>query len=327
MRAVVITKPGGPEVLQVQELPMPVPKPGEVRVKVMATAVNRLDLLQRMGKYPVPKDDPQDIPGVEYAGVVDALGDGVGDVEIGERVFGLVGGGAYAEYLVVAANLIARIPVGVSFEQAASMPEAFITAYDAMVSQGGLQAGETVLISAVGSGVGTAAVQIAQALGATNIGTARSASKLEAAKQYGLGKGIVVESGKFAEAVLAATAGNGVNVVLELVGGDYVAEDIACLAYQGRLILVGLVAGGKTEVDLAMLLRKRLNIRGTVLRSRPTAEKLDVMQTFSREMVPLIAKGAVQPVVDCVFQLEQAAAAHEYMAANENFGKVVLKVT
>jgi len=325
MKAIVITEFGGPEVLKMQEVTTPAPGKGEVLVAVEATAVNRLDLLQRMGRYPAPPGDVQDIPGVEYAGVVAALGEGVTNRKIGDRVFGLVGGGSYAEYLVIPAEMTAKIPDGVSFEEAAAIPEAFVTAYDAMVSQAELCAGQTVLISAVGSGVGVAAVQIARAIGAKSIGTARTASKLEAAKVLGLETGIEVKEGKFSDAVLQATDACGVDVVLELAGGRYVSEDIACMAPRGRLMLVGLVAGAATEIDLGMILRKRLTIKGTTLRARAMSEKMAVMKTFATEVVPLIAEGKLKAVIDRTFSLTQASEAHQYVAANENFGKVVLK--
>ena len=246
MRAVVIREPGGPDVLEVKDVPKPEPARGEVRVRVRATAVNRADLLQRMGAYPAPPGSPKDIPGMEFAGEIDAIGPDVDALDgapltIGERVCGLVGGGSYAEFVVVHARTLARIPEGLSFTDAAALPEAFVTAYDAMVSQAHLASGDTVLISAVGSGVGTAGLQIAKALGARVIGTARTASKLEDAKKLGLDEGIVTRDGKFADDVLAETSGRGVDVVLELVGGAYVDEDLRCMALRGRIVLVGLV--------------------------------------------------------------------------------------
>ena len=224
MRAIVITKPGGPEVLELREVATPEPAPGQVRVRVRACAVNRADLLQRMGMYPPPADVPQDIPGLEIAGEVDAVGSGVVELAKGDRVFGVVGGGAYAEAVVVHARTLAKIPDSLDFTQAAAVPEAFVTAYDAMVLQGGLTAGEVVLVHAVGSGVGTAAVQIARAIGARSIGTARSEPKLARARELGMNEGVVPGAGKsgpeFAAKVREATQGRGVDVVLELVGGN-----------------------------------------------------------------------------------------------------------
>jgi putative PIG3 family NAD(P)H quinone oxidoreductase len=326
MRAIVIERPGGPEVLSWQEVPAPDPARGEVRVRVRATAVNRADLLQRMGLYPAPPDAPQQIPGLEYAGEVDAIGPGVTGWKAGDRVFGLVGGGAYAEQLVTHADTLARMPDGLSFTDAAAIPEAFITAWDAMVTQAGLGAGETVLVHAVGSGVGTAAVQIARALSARALGTARTAAKLGRAGKLGMDRGFAVENGKFADDVLRATGGRGVDVVLELVGGSYVAEDLVCAAPRARIVVVGLMAGVRGDLDLSLILRKRLVVRGTQLRNRPLAEKIEAMQAFARHVVPLVASGALTSVVEQIFPLSKAAAAHTSMAANEGFGKLVLAI-
>ncbi len=326
MRAIVIEQPGGPEVLVLRDAPTPEPGRGEVRVRVRATAVNRADLLQRMGLYPAPPDSPQQIPGLEYAGEIDALGPGVLGWNVGDRVFGLVGGGAYAEQLLTHAETLARIPPNLSFADAAAIPEAFITAWDAMVAQAGLGAGETVLVHAVGSGVGTAAVQIARALSARALGTARTASKLARAGKLGMDRGFAVENGKFADDVLRATEGRGVDVVLELVGGPYLAEDLLCAASRARLVLVGMMGGTRAELDQTLIMRKRLTIMGTQLRNRPLGEKIAVGQTFARHIVPLVASGALQPIVERVFPLAEAAAAHQAMAANDGFGKLVLTV-
>jgi putative PIG3 family NAD(P)H quinone oxidoreductase len=326
MKAIVIEQPGGPEVLEWKDVPTPEPGRGEVRVRVRATAVNRADLLQRMGLYPAPPDAPQKIPGLELAGEIDALGPGVTQWQVGDRVFGLVGGGAYAEATVTHADCVARMPDGLSFSDAAAIPEAFITAWDAMVTQAGLGAGETVLVHAVGSGVGTAAVQIARALSARALGTARTAAKLGRAGKLGMDRGFTVADGKFADDVLRATAGRGVDVVLELVGGGYLAEDLSCTATRARIVLVGLMAGVRADVDLALLLRKRLHVMGTQLRNRPLGEKIAATQEFARHVVPLVASGALVPVVERVLPLSQASAAHAAMASNEGFGKIVLSV-
>ena len=326
MRAIVITKPGGPEVLELREVPTPLPSRGEVRVRVRATAVNRADLLQRVGAYPAPPGSPADIPGLEIAGEVDALGADVTELAVGDRVFGVVGGGAYAESISVHARTLARMPEGMSFTDAAAVPEAFITAWDAMVDQAGLGAGETVLVHAAGSGVGTAAIQIAQAIGARALGTARTAEKLERAKGLGLHEGIVAEGGKFAENVRKLTIGRGVDVVVELVGGAYVAEDLACIATKGRIVLVGMMAGNQVDLPLGMLMGKRAEIRGTMLRSRPLEEKILAARSFERHVVPLFARGLLKAVVHQVLPLAEAGEAHRLMASNETFGKVVLSV-
>lgn len=323
MRAIAITKPGGPEVLALVERDAPQPSRGEVRVRVRATAVNRADLLQRMGGYPAPADSPPDIPGLEIAGEVDAVGQGVERLKVGDRVFGLVGGGGYAEEVVSHERALAKIPDGIRFEDAAAIPEAYCTAHDAIVSQAGLRSGETLLVHAVGSGVGTAAVQLAKALGANIIGTARTADKLERAKQLGMDHGVVAEGGKFADAVNAL---GGADVTLELVGGGYVAEDLRCVKTLGRIVLVGLMAGTKGDIDLGLLLRKRARIFGTVLRARPLEEKIAVMRAFETQVVPLVARGLCKPIVDAVMPLDQAGKAHERMQSNAGFGKIVLTV-
>ena len=325
MRAIAITKPGGPEVLQLVERPLPEPERDEVRVRVRATAVNRADLLQRQGHYPAPPDAPADIPGLEIAGEVEAVGPGVERLAIGDRVFGLVGGGGYAEAVVSHERALAKIPAAMTFEDAAAVPEAFVTAHDAIVTQCRLALGEVLLIHAVGSGVGTAALQIARALGAFTVGTARSQDKLDRARALGLDAALLPDRGKFAEAVRAIHQ-DGAAVVLELVGGAYLAEDLRCVQTLGRISLVGLLAGAKTELDLGLVLRKRIRIFGTVLRSRPLEEKIAAMRAFEAQVVPLLARGTIKPVVDRVMPLADAAKAHEHVAANAGFGKVVLAV-
>lgn len=324
MKAVAITRPGGPEVLSVVERPLPEPARGEVRVRVRATALNRADLLQRMGAYPAPADAPADIPGLEIAGEVDAVGTGVDRLAFGDRVFGLVGGGGYAEAITTHERALARIPDGLSFEHAAAIPEAFITAHDAIVGQAGLAGGESLLVHAAGSGVGTAAIQLGRALGAFTIGTARTADKLERARALGLDAGIVPDPA-FADAVKRVDPA-GAAVTLELVGGKYVDEDLRAARSRGRIVLVGLLAGARQELDLGLVLRKRLCIFGTVLRSRPLEEKLAVMRIFEDTVVPLVARGKLVAVIDQVFDLDQAAAAHARMASNVGFGKIVLRV-
>ncbi len=326
MKAIVISRFGGPEVLELRERPAPEPSRGEVRVRVRATAVNRADLLQRMGAYPAPADAPADIPGLEFAGEVDAVGDAVSDLKVGDRVFGLCGGGAYAESLVAHARAVAKIPAALSFSDAAALPEACITAWDAMVTQAQLSAGESVLISAAGSGVGTAAIQIARAIGARSIGSARTAEKLARARALGLDEIVVASDGKFADAVLAATGGRGADVILELVGGAYLSEDLSCVATRGRIVVVGLMAGVRADVDLGALLHKRARITGTTLRARPLEEKILATQAFARHVVPLVERGLLKPVIDRVMPLQQAAEAHAYVASNQGFGKLVLEV-
>ncbi len=312
--------------LELRDVPTPAPQRGEARVRVRATAINRADLLQRMGAYPAPPDAPKDIPGLELAGEVDAVGEGVTSLKVGDRVFGLVGGGAYAEHAVAHARTLVRMPDGMSFAEAAAIPEAFVTAYDAMVTQGRLAAGETVLVHAAGSGVGTAAIQIARAIGAFVIGTARTPDKLDRARPLGLADAVVATNGRFADEVTTITQGKGVDVVLELVGGGYVAEDLACVTPRGRVVVVGLLAGPRVDLDLALLLRKRIELRGTVLRARPLEEKIDAANLLARNLAPLFATRALEPVIDRVLPFARAAEAHAYVASNDGFGKVVLEV-
>lgn len=326
MKAIAIESFGEPEVLVPVQMPEPVPAVGEALVRIRAVGVNRADVLQRRGLYPPPPDVPENVPGLEFAGEVEALGAGVTNIKVGDRVYGLAGGGTYAEYISVHARTLSKIPHNLGYIEAAAIPEAFITAYDAAVVQGKLKAGEYLLITAVGSGVGTAAVQIAKAIGAISIGTARSGHKLDQAEPFGLNHRVLTIDGAFAEEVRAATDGAGVDVVLELVGGKYVAEDIECCATKGRILLVGLVAGAKVHADLGMILRKRITIRGTTMRMRPLEEKIIAAQLLSKHLNPLFAEGILKPVVDSTFKLEDAAKAHSYMEANENFGKIVLEL-
>ena len=322
MKAIVISRFGGPEVLELREVETPQPGRGEVRVRVRATAVNRADLLQRMGAYPAPHDAPPDIPGLEFAGEVDQLGPGVSALKLGDRVFGLCGGGGYAEQIVAHARTVAPMPAGMSFASAAAVPEAFITAWDAMVTQAGLKAGETVLIHAAGSGVGTAAIQIARAIGARSIGTARTAAKLQRAQALGLDVAVTVQGGRFARQVLETGPAD---VIVELVGGPYLAEDLLCVAPRGRIVLVGLMAGRHAELDLGAVLVRRVHIMGTVLRSRPLEEKIAAVQGLARHVTPLLERGLLQPVIDRVLPLAAAAEAHAYVASDVGFGKVVLE--
>lgn len=325
MRAVIIREAGGPEVLELRDIPEPEIPHGHVRVAVRYAGVNRADLLQRAGMYPAPPGVPADIPGLEYAGVVDAVGPGAGRFAPGDRVYGLVAGGAYAEKLVVHEREAAPIPEGLGDEQAAAVPEAFVTAWDALLVRGRVAPGERVLVHAAGSGVGTAAVQIARALGCMVIGTSRTPEKLERCRQLGLDVGVVPEGGRFAPEVLRATGGAGADVVIDLVGGAYVGENLRACAARGRVVLVGLTAGARTELDLRELLRKRVELVGTVLRSRPLEEKIEAARLLERSISPWVARGMLRPVVDRVLELGEAAAAHAHVAADATFGKVLLR--
>ncbi|HEX6133910.1 MAG TPA: NAD(P)H-quinone oxidoreductase, partial [Longimicrobiales bacterium] len=281
MRAVVITRPGGVEVLALRDVADPVPGARQIRVRVHATAVNRADLMQRAGNYPAPPGAPRDIPGLEYAGVVDAVGEGVTRWARGDRVMGLVAGGSYAELIVTHENEAMRVPDALSLEDAAAIPEAFITAHDALFTRMRLEPGEWLLIHAVGSGVGTAALQLAKAAGANVAGTQRSAWKLERARPLGLDLAITADAEHFAAEVLRE-AERGVDGILDLVGGPYLAGNLRAIRVLGRILVVGLVAGAKSELDMRLLLNRRATIIGTVLRARPLDQKIEAARLFER---------------------------------------------
>jgi putative PIG3 family NAD(P)H quinone oxidoreductase len=323
MRALVIQEAGR---LVIEERPVPSPTGDQVLVRVAGAGLNRADLLQRAGRYPAPPGAPADIPGLEFAGTVEAVGPDVTGLGPGDRVMGIVPGGGQAEYLTTPESHCARVPDVFDLVEAGGIPEAFITAHDAMVVQGELMAGQRVLIHAVASGVGTAALQLARCVGATVTGTSRSKEKLERAVELGLEHPVVAPSG-FAPAALAAditAAGGPVDVTVDLLGGPYLGVNVAAAAPRGRIVVVGIIAGGRAELDLGAVLTKRLVIRGTVLRSRPSAEKADATQRFEGQVVPLLAQGAVRPIIDAVIPLAEAERAYEMVAADQTFGKVVL---
>jgi putative PIG3 family NAD(P)H quinone oxidoreductase len=324
MKAVIITRPGGAEVLEVRERPEPEPGVGQIRVRVRASALNRADLMQREGNYPVPPGVPADMPGMEYAGEVDALGASATLWKIGDRVMGIIGGAGHAEYLCVHEREAMPVPNGMSWEDAGAIPEVFLTAYDALFNRLALGAGETVLIHAVGSGVGTAGLQIAGAAGARVVGTARSADKLERAKKLGLDVGIDSSRGDWAAQVEAAIGAERVDALLDLVGSSYLEGNLRVLTLRGRMVVVGLTGGASAPFNMSVLLRKRLTIVGTMLRSRPLEEKIALARDFSERGVPLFESGRLKPVVDRVFAFEEIRAAHKLMESNDTFGKVVL---
>ena len=324
MKAVVNTGAGGSEVLEIQERADPVPGPLQVRVRVRASALNRADISQRLGRYPAPPGSPPDIPGLEYSGEIDAIGPAVTLWNIGDRVMGIVGGGAHAELLVAHEGEVMPVPSGLGMEQAAAIPEVFLTAYDAIFEQLQMSAGETLLIHAAGSGVGTAAVQMARVAGIKTIGTSRSAEKLERAEKLGLDHAIVATGSDWPEKVLALTGGAGVTGVLDLVGAVYLQGNLECMAPKGRMISVGLTGGASATLDMRMVMRKRLTIIGTVLRSRGPDEKIPLIQDFSAGMLPLFDDHQLMPVVDSVFSFDDIRAAHERLESNDTFGKLVL---
>lgn len=325
MRAAVVTEPGGPEVFEIQEIDDPEPGPEDVLVAVRAAALNRADLLQRRGGYPGPPGTRDDVPGLEMAGEVLSAGSRVTRWSAGDRVMALLGGGGYGSRVAVHERMLMEVPPNLDFEQAASIPEVFLTAFDALVLQCEIQAGETVLVHAAGSGVGTAAIQIAALAGCTVIGTAGSDEKLERAKELGLDAGINYREQDFAEAVQEKTGGRGVDVILDVIGGPYWDRNLASLAMRGRMVIVGTLGGGRLETQIGPLMSKRLRVMGTVLRVRPLEEKAALTQEFARRMLPAFASGRLRPVVDRVFPLERIEEAHRHMEANANFGKIVLR--
>jgi len=324
MRAVVLDSYGGPEVLQLADLPDPIPGPEEVVVEVVATALNRADLLQRRGFYPGPPM-PREIPGMELSGRVVGRGDRAGSWAVGDAVMGIVGGGAYAERIAVHERQLMVVPRSVALADAAAIPEVFITAWDAMVVQGGLTSGRTALVHAGGSGVGTAAIQIAKAIGAQVIVTA-SGGKTQACLDLGADAAVDYAASDFVAAAKALTGGAGVDVVVDVIGGDYVDRNIAALRVGGRIVQVGVMGGGVTSVNIGMLLPKRASLIGTVLRARPLEEKIAITQRFAAEMLPLFDGGSLRPVIDCRFPLASIAAGHERMEQNANIGKIVIDV-
>lgn len=326
MRAVVLTRHGDPDVLEVAEVPDPTPGPEEVVVAVRATALNRADLLQRRGFYPEP-GPPRDheIPGMELAGTVAQIGARVTEWRVGDEVMGIVGGGAYAEMVAVHERQLLPVPHPVGIADAAAIPEVWITAWDALVWQGGLSTGGWALVHAGASGVGTAAIQLARSRGASVVTTA-STTKLDACRELGADAVVDYTTDDFVEAAWEATRGNGVDVVLDVIGGDYLDRNVKALRVGGTIVQVGVMGGGRTQLDLGALLPKRARLIGTVLRARPIEEKITVTQRFGREVLPLFEQGVVQPVVDSRYPLDAIGEAHRAMEANTNVGKILVDV-
>lgn len=324
MRAVVLTSYGEPEVLTLADVPEPEAGPEDVVVEVVATALNRADLLQRRGFYPEPGPKrAHEIPGMELSGRVVAVGSRVAAWSPGDEVMAIVSGGAYAERVAVHERQLLAVPRGVPVADAAALPEVGITAHDALVSQGGLRSGGWALVHAGASGVGSMAVQIAAAVGARTVATTSSG---KVADVRALGADVVVDYGSedFVAAVAEATEGRGVDVVLDVVGGDYLARNLAALRVGGTIVQVGVMGGGKTTIDLGALLPKRAHLVGTVLRSRPLEEKVAASLRFAREVVPAIEAGTIVPVIDRRFPLAEIADAHRYLESNANVGKVLI---
>lgn len=324
MRAIIITRPGGPEVLELQDVEKPEPVGDQVRMRVRAAGINHADLLQRAGGYPAPPGAPANIPGLEFAGEVDAVGPLVRTWKPGQRVMGLVPGGAQAEYVVTHEGLLVEIPQNLDFVQAGGVPEVFMTAHDALFTQAGLQMGERVLIHAVGSGVGTAAIQLAHAAGATTYGTSRTAKKLELARELGLDVGLSAEN--FASEVNRLTKREGVHVVVDFIGAPYLEQNLHALTMWGRIVFLATMGGVQANVNLGLLMGKRIMMRGVTMRTRTLEEKLAVTRRFATSVLPLLASGKVRPIIDHVYAMEEISEAHRKMEENRNFGKLIVRI-
>jgi putative PIG3 family NAD(P)H quinone oxidoreductase len=325
VKAITFSTPGGPEVLHLTEVPDPVPTPQQLLVRVRATALNRADTLQRRGQYPPPPGEST-ILGLELAGEVEAVGAAVTEFVPGDRVFGLVGGGAYAEKAVIDARMAMPLPAGWSFAQAAAVPEVFFTAQETLFTLAQLKAGETVLIHAAASGVGTAGIQMAREAGARILITAGSAEKIQRCIALGATAGCNYKERDFSDWVREITNGEGVEVIEDFIGAAYWQRNLRCLKTGGRLVLVGLMGGATVEVNLGLLMTQRLQIFGSVLRSRPLADKIAITHRFRTHWLPLLVAGRIQPIIDRVFPLAHASEAHRYMEENRNIGKIILTV-
>jgi putative PIG3 family NAD(P)H quinone oxidoreductase len=321
MRAIHHTSAGGPEVLSLADAPTPEPGPAQIRVRVETAGLNRADILQRRGRYPSPPGWPADIPGLEYAGVVDKAGADVSRWRPGDRVMGLVGGGAHAEFVVVHEEEALPLPDSMGMVEAAAIPESFLTGWDALVTRGRLVAGERVLLHAVGSGLGTAMIQLAKRIGATVLGTSRTPAKLQHARALGLDIGIDTSGGSFREAVIEP-----VNVIIDVLGGPAFADNLAILAPRGRLVMLGFLQGPQVDTSLDQILRKRLEVIGSVMRTRLLPERVSLVREFEAEVLPMLAAG-IHPVIGATFPFSEIARAHQAMESNEPFGKIVLTWT
>src|SRR5688500_1246345 len=325
MRAVEIAKPGGPEVLRTTERPLPAPKPNEILIKVAAAGVNRPDVLQRTGNYPVPPG-ASDLPGLEVAGEVVETGSGSSLWKKGDKVCALVHGGGYAEYCVAPEVQALPVPKGLSLVEAASLPETFFTVWGNVYARGRLAPGESLLVQGGSSGIGVTAIQMAAATGNRVFATAGSDEKCAACVRLGAQRAINYRTQDFEKEILAATGGKGVNVILDMVGGDYVPKELKCLAEDGRLVFIAYLRGPKTELNIDAVMRRRLTITGSTLRPRPVEVKAAIARSLREKIWPLIEAGRIKPEIYKTFALEQAAEAHHLMESSQHIGKIVLTV-
>ena len=325
MTAIEISEPGGPEVLRPAERPRPEPASGEVLIEVRAAGVNRPDVMQRMGRYP-PPPGASDIPGLEIAGTVAALGSGVHDVRAGDTVCALVTGGGYAEYCTAAAALCLPLPQGLDLVQGASLPETYFTVWTNVFERGRLASGERLLVHGGSSGIGTTAIQLGVAFGATVYATAGSEEKCRFCEQLGAAAGINYRDEDFVSRITELTGGTGVDVVLDMVGGDYLPRNLKCLATDGRLVQIALQKGPKAEMNLLSVMLNRLTVTGSTLRPRTVAQKTEIADALREHVWPLLAKGKVRPIVHETFPLKRAGDAHRLMESSRHIGKIVLEV-
>jgi NADPH:quinone reductase len=323
MIAIAISRPGAPDVLQPIELPVPEPRDGEVLIKVGAAGVNRPDLMQREGKYP-PPPGASEIPGLEVAGIIVAKGNAAGRWNLDDRVCALVSGGGYAQYCVAPAVQCLPVPVGLDLAGAAAIPETFFTVWMNVFERGRLRAGERFLVHGGSSGIGTAAIQLARAFGATVFATAGSKEKCAACEELGAARAVNYREEDFVSVVMGATEGRGVDVILDMVGGDYFGRNVDLLALEGRLLQIALLRGARAEINLARLLRQRLTVSGSTLRSRSIQEKGKIAKALEAAVWPLLESGKVRPIVHATFPLRQAADAHRVLETGQHIGKIVL---
>jgi NADPH2:quinone reductase len=327
MQAIEISQPGKPEVLRLAQRPEPVPAEGEVLIQVAASGVNRPDVLQRKGAYPPPAG-ASDLPGLEVAGTIvdgDAVALAQAGLSVGDEVCALVAGGGYAERCVAPASQCLPVPAGLSLVEAASLPETFFTVWSNVVDRGGLQAGQTFLVQGGTSGIGVTAIQVAKAAGATVIATAGSDDKARACKRLGADHAINYKTHDFGAEVARITGSRGVDVILDMVAGDYIAREIKCMAEDGRLVVIAVQGGVKAEIDAGLVLRRRLTITGSTLRPRPVAFKTAIARSLREKVWPWLESGRVKPVIHQVFAPAEAAAAHALMESNQHIGKLVLQ--
>lgn len=325
MKAIVITRPGAPDVLQVEERPKPVFTTDEVLVKVAAAGINRPDVFQRKGNYPPPAHAPQDIPGLEIAGTIAEVGANVTRWKVGDKVCALVIGGGYAEYCNVPAGQCLPVPENLSFVEAASLPETYFTVWSNVLDRGHLKPGESLLIHGGSSGIGVTAIQMAKALGSTVYVTAGSDEKCKFCEELGATRSINYKTESFKDIIQQVTNGQGVDVILDMIGGDYTAPNLQCLADEGRLVLINSVGGKDVAIDLSTIMRKRLTITGSMLRSRDVAFKAAIAHNLEQHVWPLLASGKIKPVIYNVFPASEAPEAHRLMESSEHIGKIVLE--